>query len=178
MAEVYVGQIMMAGFNFATRTFALANGQLMAINQNQALFSLLGVQYGGNGSTNFALPNLQSMAPVGAGTSVDPSWQPSPYVQGTVSGTENVTLLLPQLPQHNHTVGVTTTAGTLRVTAGALLGPNSVATEFTYGPLTAPTILALPTIGPNGGTTQHPNMQPYGVLNYQIALSGVFPSRN
>ena len=94
MSEKYLGQIMMAGFGFAPRFMAQCNGQLLAINQNQALFSLLGIQYGGNGTTNFALPDLRSRTPIGYASSVDPSWQPPSVQIGQASGVENVTLPL------------------------------------------------------------------------------------
>jgi microcystin-dependent protein len=178
MTEVYVGQIMMTGFGFAPRSFASCNGQLLAISQNQALFALLGVQFGGNGSTNFALPNLQGQAPVGAGASVDPNWQPSPYVIGTVAGVESVTLLPTNLPTHTHLVGATTTPGTTTNPTNNIFAAASVSTEPVYGAATQLVPLYSGTLAMNGGGVAHQNMQPFRVINFNIALSGVFPSRN
>lgn len=96
-------QDMMAGFEFAPRGFALANGGLLPISQNSALFSLFGTAYGGNGTTSFALPNLQGRTPVGIGTSADSSWNPTPFVLGEFGGSESVTLSLDQLPTHGRT---------------------------------------------------------------------------
>jgi microcystin-dependent protein len=176
MSEVFLGQILLAGFQFAPKGFALSNGQLLAINQNQALFSLLGTVYGGNGTTTFALPNMQSRTPVGFGPSADPSWQPLPYQIGETGGVENVTLLEPQLPQHTHLATGTTGNGTLRNPNNALYATNSA---NIYGPSSgAPVVLSSQTVSPAGNTQPHANIQPYDVINYCIALSGIFPSRN
>jgi len=120
MSEFFIGQIMMAGFNFAPKFWALSNGQLLPINQNQALFSLLGTQYGGNGTTNFALPDLRSRTPIGYASSVDPSWQPPSVQIGQAAGVENVTLLSTNLPAHAHTVNATTTNGDNRSASGRI----------------------------------------------------------
>lgn len=176
MAEVYIGQIMLAGFGFPPRGFAACNGQLLPINQYQALFSLLGTQYGGNGQTNFALPNLQGRTPVGAGSSVAPGWQPSPYVQGEVGGNENVTLLESNLPQHTHSAAATTTAGAQINPTNTLYGSSGA--ESIYAPSGPQVPLNAQTLGLAGSNTPHANMQPFRVLNFNIALTGVFPSRN
>ena len=176
MTEVFLGQIMLTGFAFAPKGFALCNGQLMAISQNQALFSLLGTAFGGDGRTTFALPNLQGRTPVAFGQSVDPAWQPSPYQQGETGGVENVTLLTTQLPTHNHQCNGTTSAGSQRNPTNALYGTNTAAL---YAPASGPQVPLSPqSIAPVGGTQPHPNMQPYDVISYCIALSGIFPSRN
>src|SRR5579859_6633653 len=114
MSDYFLGQIMLTGFGFAPRGFALCNGQLMSISQNTALFSLLGTFYGGNGTTTFGLPDLRGRTPVGYGTSVDGGWQPSPYNIGQPFGTEAVTLLQSQMPAHNHLLGAITQNGAVR----------------------------------------------------------------
>jgi len=176
MSEFFIGQVMMAGFSFAPRFFAQCNGQLLPINQNQALFSLLGTQYGGNGTTNFALPDLRSRTPIGYASSVDPSWQPPSVQIGQAAGVENVTLLSTNLPAHVHSANGSTTNGTTR-------NPNNGIYASTTVPLHAAATGALvplnpATVLPVGGNQPHPNLQPYTVINFCIALSGIFPSRN
>lgn len=176
MSEFFIGQVMMAGFNFAPKFWALCNGQLLPINQNQALFSLLGTQYGGNGTTNFALPDLRSRTPIGYASSVDPSWQPPSVQIGQASGVENVTLLSTNLPAHTHTLNATTAAGTTRNPNNAVYAGTSV---LLHGPANGALVPQNPsTIGATGGNQPHPNLQPYSVLNFCVALSGIFPSRN
>jgi microcystin-dependent protein len=175
MAEVYLGQIMLTGFNFAQRDFALCNGQLLGVQQNSALFALLGAQYGGNGSTNFALPNLQSRTPVGAGSSKDPAWNPPPYVQGQPGGFESVTLTGAQLPAHGHVVNATTVQGTFKNPANAIYGTTGA--ESIYGSAASNPVQLGSALGPAGGNQAHENMQPFRVINFNIALSGIFPSR-
>lgn len=175
MSEVYLGQILLTGFSFAPKGFALCNGGILSITQNQALFSLLGTTYGGNGTTTFALPDLRGRTPVAFGNSADPSWNPSPYALGEVGGVENVTLLSQQLPQHNHAINGTSSAGTQRNPGGALYGTNSAAIYAAAGAL-VPTNPA--TLSPTGSTQPHPNMQPYRTISACIALVGIFPSRN
>jgi microcystin-dependent protein len=179
MSDFYVGQVMMTAFGFAQKSFALCNGQTLAINQNQALFALLGTSYGGNGTSTFLLPNLQGRALYGAGNSVDGGWQPSPVSTGTIGGTEQVTVLTQNLPVHNHVLSGTNANGaTSRSAVNMLLGK---AAHSIYGPPAAgPVQLApatLQTSPPNGGLP-HPNMQPFQVINFNIALTGFFPSRS
>ncbi len=175
MSEFFIGQIMMAGFNFAPKFWALSNGQLLPINQNQALFSLLGTQYGGNGTTNFALPDLRSRTPIGYASSVDPSWQPPSVQIGQASGVENVTLLSTNLPSHTHQINATTTNGATRNPNNAIYANTSVALHAAPNALVP---LNPATLAPAGGNQPHPNLQPYSVINFCIALSGIFPSRN
>lgn len=176
MSEFFIGQIMMAGFNFAPKFWALSNGQLLPINQNQALFSLLGTQYGGNGTTNFALPDLRSRTPIGYASSVDPSWQPPSVQIGQASGVENVTLLSTNLPAHSHQLNATTSNGTTRNPNNAIYASSAVSL---FAPSSGPAVPLNPaTVGPTGGNQPHPNLQPYSVINFCIALSGIFPSRN
>ncbi|NVI85584.1 phage tail protein [Janthinobacterium sp. BJB401] len=176
MADVYLGQIMMGGFNFAPRGFAACNGQMLPIAQNQALFSLLGTAYGGNGSTTFALPNLQGCTPVGAGSSVDGSWQPAPYQTGTRAGQETVTLLPTQIPPHTHAANAVTTPGTSKNPTNTVFGGSGA--ESIYGSAGPQVTLAGQTLALAGGNQAHPNMQPFSVINFNIALNGIFPSRN
>ena len=177
MSEVYLGQVMLTGFNFAPRGFALCNGQLMAISQNQALFSLLGTQYGGDGRTTFALPNLQSRVPIGGGSSVDPTWQPSPYEQGQAGGVENVSLSAREMPAHSHAMAATTATGGVRSPVNNLYGASNG--EPLYGASTGAQVpMAAQNIANAGAGQPHGNMQPYLVINYMIALSGIFPSRS
>lgn len=176
MTEVFLGQIMLVGFPFAPKGFARCDGQLLGITQNQALFSLLGTYYGGDGIRTFGLPDMRGRTPVGFGTSVDSSWQPSPYQIGEMGGVENVTLQQQQLPQHIHLATGTTSNGTVRNPSNALYGTNSA---NIYGASSgAQVVLSSHTVTPAGNGQQHQNMQPYDVINYCIALSGIFPSRN
>lgn len=176
MSEFFIGQVMMAGFNFAPKFWALCNGQLLPINQNQALFSLLGTQYGGNGTTNFALPDLRSRTPIGYASSVDPSWQPPAVQIGQSAGVENVTLLSTNLPAHAHTLGATTSNGTTRNPNNATYAASAVPL---FGPPTGTQVPLNPaTVAPAGGNQPHPNLQPYMTINFCIALSGIYPSRN
>lgn len=184
MAEYYIAQIMMTGFAYPQKGFAQCNGQTMAIQQNQALFALLGIQYGGNGSTNFNLPDLRGRAPVGAGfASADPSWQPTPYVMGTVAGSENVTLLSSQMPTHMHVLTANTNAGAVATPANAVFAQAAVQgaqPEPIYAPNSPGNLvpLATTTVGQAGGSQPHSNLQPSSVINFNIALSGIWPSRN
>jgi microcystin-dependent protein len=181
MSEFFIGQVMMAGFNFAPRYWAQCNGQLLPIAQNQALFSLLGTQYGGNGVTNFALPDLRSRTPVGYASSVDPGWQPPAVQIGQNGGVENVTLLPNNLPSHTHAMNASTTAGDNRNPSGRVFATstNSATAVSMYGPSSGPlTPLASQTLAAAGSTQAHSNVQPYTTINFCIALQGIFPSRN
>lgn len=177
MSQHFLGQIMMVGFDFAPRNFALCNGQLLPINQNQALFSLLGTQYGGNGTNNFALPDLRSRTPVGFASSVDGGWQPPAVQIGQSAGIENVTLLPSNMPAHTHSVAATTAAGTSRSPRNNLIG---TAGKSLYAASNGPAVPLNPqTASPSGGNQSHPNLQPYSTINFCICMSGgIFPSRN
>jgi microcystin-dependent protein len=177
MTDVFVGQIMMTGFGFAQRGFAQCNGQIMSIQQNQALFVLLGTSYGGNGVNTFQLPDLRGNALYGAGSSVDGAWQPAPQPTGEVGGSETANLTLQNLPIHNHVLNATTAAGTPgRSAINTLIG---TAAHSIYGPPTGSNVqLATPTLQFAGGGLPHDNVQPFLVINFNIALSGIFPSRN
>jgi microcystin-dependent protein len=117
MSEPFLGEIRMVGWNFAANGWALCNGQLMSINQYQALFALLGTTYGGNGTTTFALPNLQGRVPIHQGTGLGLS----PYTIGESSGSENITLLANQMPAHNHLMGVSNLPGAVADPTNAIL---------------------------------------------------------
>jgi microcystin-dependent protein len=168
--EPFIGQIQMFGFNFAPRGWALCNGQLLSIAQNTALFSLLGTTYGGNGQTTFALPNLQGRVPMHQGN----GGGLTPRVMGEQSGTETVTLISTQMPQHNHTVNAATNATSKNPSANL---PGLTAAGSSYSP-TASVQMSPTMINPSGGSQPHENMQPFLVVNFCIALEGIFPSRN
>jgi microcystin-dependent protein len=167
MSEVFLGQIMLGGFDFPPAHFALCNGQILPIAQNQALFSLLGTQYGGNGTTTFALPDLRGRAPLGANNQ---------YAQGVAGGAEAVRLTNNALPAHDHALTGSTADATRRPPADALYGATSG--ESIYAAPGDQATLAPQTLGTSGGGQAHNNMQPYLAVNFFIALNGIFPSRN
>jgi microcystin-dependent protein len=175
MADQFVAEIRMFAGNFAPKGWALCNGQLLPISQNTALFSLLGTTYGGNGTTNFALPNLQGSAPLdfGSGPGL------TPRVEGEVGGEQTVTLLQSEMPAHTHTAMASTGGGTdspsnntwgesklgkTPMWVYAASGANNVAMH--------PTALAIA-----GSGFSHNNMPPYLCLTFIIALQGIFPPR-
>jgi len=181
MPDPFIGEIRATSFNFAPRGWALCNGQLMSIQQNAALFSLLGTFYGGNGVQTFALPNLQSRIPIHQGQGAGLS----PYAIGEAGGTESVTLLQNQMPLHSHLVNASSHSGTSTAPAGLLLGVTNAGTAVAPQPgqldfaTTNPTVtMEAATISQAGGSQPHPNLQPYLVINFVIALQGIFPSRN
>lgn len=179
MSDFFIGQVMMAGFSFAPKFWAQCNGQLLPINQNQALFSLLGTQFGGNGTTNFALPDLRGRTPLGYASSVDPSWQPPSVQIGEAAGVENVTLLSTNLPAHTHSANASTTAGDNRIPRDRVYATNTAADQSLYAASSGPLVpLNQQTVAPTGGSQPHPNLQPYTAINFCIALSGIFPSRD
>ncbi|MGL4232055.1 MAG: phage tail protein [Casimicrobium sp.] len=165
MSEPFIGEVRIFGFDFAPRNWAQCNGQLLSIAQNQALFSLLGVTYGGNGTTNFALPNLQGRAAMGIGD----------RQQGLTVGTEAETLTLAHLPSHTHEPAATTSTANAAAPSGAVFASSATA-PYRTGGVTA-VALDANTVSIAGGSQPHSNMQPYTVLNCCIALSGIFPSR-
>lgn len=172
--EPFLGQIQPMAFNFAPRGWAECDGQLLPINQYTALFSLLGTTYGGNGQSSFGLPDLRGRVPVGFGV----SQTGERFALGEMAGVEIVTLNVNQLPIHNHPfLGSSANATTGMPSEGAALaeaqGPNSF-----YGALSPPQSLNPGSIASTGSTESHDNMQPYLTLNWCIAISGIFPSRN
>ena len=177
MTQPYIGQIQPYSFNFAPKNWAFCNGQILPIAQNQALFSLLGIAYGGNGVSTFALPNLQSRVPMHEGTSMGIN-----YPIGEAAGEEQITLVGSQMPMHNHMFLGTRDNGNSPAPAnGQYLGTSSGGTgtpDNFYGPDT-PTIPLTPqSIGMTGGNQPHTNIQPYLAINWCICLYGIFPSRN
>jgi microcystin-dependent protein len=174
MSEPFLGEIRMVAFNFAPSGWALCNGQFLSISSNTALFALLGTFYGGNGTTTFALPNLQSRVAVhqGQGPGL------SPYVIGQTGGVENVTLLASQMPVHSHSVNAVSTGGNAASPAGALPAVESTGTSLDYSSAAANTTMNTTMIGNAGSGTPFQNIQPYLCVNFVIALQGIFPSRN
>lgn len=175
--EPFIGEIMIGGFNFAPRGWALCNGQIMGIAQNTALFSILGTTYGGNGQTTFNLPDLRGRAILGVGQGPGLS----DYSLGETGGSEIVTLLQTEMPAHNHAVQTNNGDGTLGTPVNNFFaGPGADRDLFWYNPATSGTT---PNMNPAavalaGGGQPHNNMMPYQVLNYCIAMQGIFPSRN
>ncbi|MCM3628987.1 tail fiber protein [Paenibacillus glycanilyticus] len=165
MSEPFLGEVRQFPFNFAPKGWASCNGQLLSIAQNQALFSILGTTYGGNGTTNFALPNLMGRVPVHAGQGV---------ALGQTAGEESHTLTINEIPQHNHLAKAGSDA------AGS--GPDGktwgTSTSITPFASQSNTIMSPNAIAPAGGSQPHSNMQPYLVINFCIAIQGIYPSRD
>jgi microcystin-dependent protein len=167
MSDQFIGEIRIMSFVFAPRGWAQCNGQLLPINQNQALFALLGTTYGGNGQTNFALPNLQARTALHRGNG---------FVQGQLDGVEAVTLTSSQMPAHIHSAQATSANATTNTGAPNLA--YAKAGTAIYGPLANATSMAPGTLSSVGSSQPHENRQPFLVLNACIALQGIFPSRN
>ena len=169
MSNPFLGEIRMMSFSFAPRGWALCNGQTLPINQNQALFSLLGTTYGGNGTTTFLLPNLQSRVPIHIG---------SGFFLGQTGGEVAHTLTQSELPQHNHFVAASTDSNVNNTTSAPnnFYGvPNDNSEVYFTG---VPDSAMAATLGNTGGNQPHENRQPYLGLNFCIALQGIFPSQN
>lgn len=176
MSDRFISEIKIVSFNFAPQGWALCNGQLLLINQNTALFSLLGTTYGGNGTTNFALPDLRGRGPLHFGNGT---------VLGQQSGSEGVTLVTSQLPAHTHS----TTQPTVNGVAGNGNSPDPTGRRWAglrrdavYSNATPDTQMSSAAVTAItqavGGSQPHNNMPPYLVLNFVIALQGTFPSQN
>jgi microcystin-dependent protein len=165
MATPFMSEIKICSFNFAPQGWATCNGQFLPINQNQALFSLLGTTYGGNGQTTFALPDLRGRVPVHMGQA---------YVEGQTGGQEAHTVTVSEMPQHTHFMRAIDAAATTNTGTTAYLAQRAGA----YAPPTNLTAMAPAEITTSGGSQPHNNVQPYLVLNFCIALVGIFPSRN
>ena len=173
MSEPFLGCISIFGFNFAPRGWATCSGQILPINQNQSLYSLLGTTYGGDGRTTFALPDMRGRVPIhaGSGSGLTPS------SLGQRFGTERVTLTAAQIPAHSHTANASTANSTAATPQGNLAAPT-VAAFNVYGDAASLTPGAGGQLGESDGGAAHDDMQPYTVLNFCIALQGPFPSRN
>ena len=165
MSEPFLSEIKIVSFNFPPKGWAFCNGQFLPINQNQALFSLLGTTYGGNGQTTFALPDVRGRIPIHMGNG---------HTLGEKAGTSSVTVNIQQLPQHVHFAQATNANGTQAVPGASVLGALNNAYKAPSNNAT----LSPSTIGSVGGSQPHENRQPYLVLNFIIALQGIFPSQN
>jgi microcystin-dependent protein len=165
MSEPFLSEIKIISWNYAPKGWAFCNGSLLPINQNQALFSLLGTTYGGDGRTTFALPNLQGRVPAHQGDGL---------FLGQQDGEQSHTLNMSEVPTHNHLWNVTTTAGSNVSPTGSVLGAATI-----YNGTASNLVPMFPgQLGNVGGSQPHENMQPYLVLNFIIALQGIFPSQN
>lgn len=173
MAEPFLSEIRIMSFAFAPKGWALCNGQLLPINQNQALFSLLGTTFGGDGRVNFALPDLRGRTPIHVG---------SGHTLGERGGEQAHTLSIAELPTHAHVVQGSSAGASTNVPTGNLLarGQASNGNPISYYDTTASNLAAMNagTFANTGGSQAHPNMQPFLTLNVCIALQGIFPSPN
>jgi microcystin-dependent protein len=165
MSEPFMGEIKLISFNFAPKGFALCDGQLLPINQNQALFSLMGTTYGGDGRVNFGLPDLRGRVPMHTGNG---------HNLGERAGEEAHTLIQSEMPQHVHFVQASSSA-----TSGAPSGGVPARSpRQAYAAATDLVAMAPATIGATGGSQPHTNLSPYLTLTFVVALQGIFPSRN
>jgi microcystin-dependent protein len=170
MSDPYLAEIKIVGFNFAPRGWAFCDGQILPINQNQALYSLLGTTYGGDGRTTFALPDLRGRTPIHMGTG-------SGLTQrnlGSRSGEERHSLTVNEIPSHTHVARASSVSGDAPVPTGNVLA----AANNAYGPPNNLTPLHAGSLAASGAGQGHENMQPYLTLSFCIALQGLFPSRN
>jgi microcystin-dependent protein len=168
MSTPFLGEVKMVSFNFAPKGWALCNGQFLPINQNQALFSLFGTMYGGNGQTTFALPDLRDRTALHVGTG---------FTQGQAGGEAAHTLNISEMPAHTHGMNGSSTIASQVVPTGGLLGVNAVDDIFATT-LGTPAVLSPGAVTNVGGSQAHSNLQPYLTLNFCVALQGIFPSRN
>jgi microcystin-dependent protein len=167
MASMFMGEIRLVAFNFAPQGWAQCNGQLLPINQNQALFSLLGTMYGGNGQTTFALPDMRARVPMHMGNG---------HTLGERAGENSHTVTISELPTHTHVLNGSSNAGTALLPANNLLAQsNNQFYQTNISSFTAMNATAVSTIG---GSQPHENRQPFLALLFCIALQGIFPSQN
>ena len=173
--DAFIGQIIMVGFDFPPRNWAQCNGQLLPIAQNTALFSILGLTYGGDGRSTFALPDLRGRAPMHQGTGPGLT----PVVLGQPTGSETTILLSSQMPAHNHGGGAVTTTqncGDVGTSSAASTNFPGVTARPLYNDSPTGNLGLMPSVVAGGGQP-HNNMQPYQVINFVIAMAGIFPSR-
>ena len=175
MSDPFVAEIRILPFNFSPKGWAFCNGQLLPISQNTALFSLLGTTYGGDGKSNFALPNMEGNAPMQQGQGAGLSLRDL----GEMSGVEDVTLLVSEIPFHNHNINThNLDAGGLQNPAPTvILAKSSQGNAYQSVVNVNLTLLAPQALTTAGGSLPHNNMQPYLTLNFCIALQGIFPAR-
>lgn len=173
MSNSFIGEVKIYGFNFAPRFWAAANGQLMPINQNQALFSLLGTTFGGNGSTNFALPDLRGRTPIHFGNAAFGN-----FALGSSGGAATHTLTAAEMPAHQHPIAATTAAATSQPVSPSGARPASAAHAPYVSGSVSTVAMKAGLVSSVGSNTAHENMQPSFVLNFCVCLSGLFPSRN
>lgn len=169
MGTPFLGEVRAISFNFPPKGWAFCNGQLLSINQNQALFALLGTMYGGNGTTTFALPNLQGRVPIHFNAK---------HAQGSFGGEETHSLGMPEIPQHRHSLTAVPSIGNSSNPAGRFLASTTTTFGNDYAATGPAAVMGGGAIASSGGSQPHPNLQPFLVLNYIIALAGIFPSRN
>ena len=174
MTNPFIAEIRIVGFNFAPTGWALCNGQILSIAQNTALFSLLGTTYGGNGQTTFALPNLQGSAPMHQGQGAGLSQRDL----GEIGGSPTVTLIESQLPAHTHAVGANAGGGNQVSPTGRAWSSLPGRTPPSLYATTPDTTMNPQAFAVAGGSQPHNNMSPYLVLNFVIALQGIFPPRS
>ena len=168
MSEPFLGEIKIISWNFPPKGWTFCNGQLLPINQNQALFSILGTTYGGDGRQTFGLPNLQGRTPIHVGNG---------HSLGERGGETAHTLSISELPQHPHAASATTAVATTPTPSSSVMLAQSTAAPL-YGAATNLTSMDATAIAAVGGSQPHENMSPYLVLNFIIALQGIFPSQN
>ena len=174
MSEPFLAEVKMVGFNFAPRGWAFCDGQILPINQNQSLYSLLGTTYGGDGRTSFALPDLRGRVPMHVGNDGG-----GHTVQlGQKSGEETHTLASNEMPQHTHGAFASSDGVTQASPSGNSLGVPGASIGNIYRPSGTSVNLSSAAVSNDGGGQAHENMQPYLVVNFCIALRGLFPSRN
>ena len=172
MSEPFLAEVRIVGFNFAPRGWAFCDGQILPINQNQSLYSLLGTTYGGDGRTSFALPDMRGRTPIHVGSS-----NGGAHLQGQKSGEETHTLAASEMPQHKHEFKASATNAD-QVSANGHVLARPTAADIYRDALTSPVQPRSGTIANVGGSQAHNNMQPCLALNFCIALRGLFPSRN
>ncbi|MCH9649022.1 MAG: tail fiber protein [Deltaproteobacteria bacterium] len=175
MSEPFLAEVRIVGFNFAPRGWAFCDGQILPINQNQSLYSLLGTTYGGDGRTSFGLPDMRGRSPMHVGRSNGGG----DHREGQKSGEETHTLSAAEMPQHDHVLRGSTDPATLDAPeSGAVMANTSPTALQFYGQPGALVSMGTGTVANVGGGQAHDNMQPYIAVNFCIALQGLFPSRN